>query len=209
MIHPHCELRQVSPSIGYGIFAVKFIPKGTIVYIKDELEIIIKPNDKRLNNPLYKDIIEKYSYTEPNGNLVLSWDIAKFVNHCCNCNIMSTGYGFEIAIRDIQPGEEVTDEYGLFNSGWEMDLECSKPGCRKKLTPKDIDIHYAEWDNTIINAFTHFNQVNQPLLPYMDAAVYEKLKKYLDTGKDYISVKTLKCEKARSINGNGLGSLVI
>jgi hypothetical protein len=122
---------------------------------------------------------------------------------------MSTGYGFEIAIRDIQPGEEVTDEYGLFNSGWEMDLECSKPGCRKKLTPKDIDIHYAEWDNTIINAFTHFNQVNQPLLPYMDAAVYEKLKKYLDTGKDYISVKTLKCEKARSINGNGLGSLVI
>ena len=67
--------------------------------------------DPRREDPIYKDVIEKYSYTEPNGNMILSWDIAKYVNHCCNCNIISTGYGFEIAIRDIQPGEELLIYY--------------------------------------------------------------------------------------------------
>lgn len=192
MIHPDSELRQVSPEVGYGVYATAFIPKGTIVYIKDDLELVFKPDDPRRSNPLYKDIIEKYSYTEPNGNLVLSWDIAKFVNHCCNCNIISTGYGFEIAIRDIQAGEEITDEYGLFNSGWEMDLVCSKPGCRMKLTPNDIDENYKKWDAVIKSSLENFKKIDQPLLKYMKPKTYSKLNNYLETGKEYVSVKHLK-----------------
>jgi uncharacterized protein len=196
MIHPETELRQVSPEVGYGVFATTFIPKGTIVYIKDELELVFKPDDPRRNDPLYKDIIEKYSYMEPNGNMVLSWDIARFVNHCCNCNIISTGYGFEIAIRDIHPGEEITDEYGLFNSGWEMNLVCSVPGCRGKLAPNDIDDNYKKWDAQIKSSFENFNKISQPLLKYMREKTYLKLKNYLDTGKEYVSVKHLKQKMA-------------
>lgn len=192
MIHPDTELRQVSPEVGYGVFATAFIPKGTIVYIKDDLELVFKPDDPLRNDPRYKEMIEKYSYTEPNGNMVLSWDIAKFVNHCCNCNIISTGYGFEIAIRDIQKDEEITDEYGLFNSGWEMDLVCSKPGCRGKLAPNDIDENYKKWDTEIKSALQVFTKTDQPLLKYMREKTYTKLKSYLDTGKEYVSVKHLK-----------------
>lgn len=200
MIHPNSELRMVSPEVGYGVFATQFIPKGTIVYIKDDMELVFKPDDPRRHDPLYQDIIEKYSYAEPNGNLVLSWDIAKFVNHCCNCNIISTGYGFEMAIRDIQIGEEITDEYGLFNSGWEMSLVCDKPGCRKKLTPDDIDLHYKNWDNKIKEAFLSFKKIDQPLLKYMKPKIYEKLNHYLITGKEYISVKKLKQKSLLKIN---------
>jgi hypothetical protein len=178
--------------VGYGVFATAFIPKGTIVYIKDDMELVFKPDDPRRHDPLYKDIIEKYSYTEPNGNLVLSWDIAKFVNHCCNCNIISTGYRFEIAIRDIQAGEEITDEYGLFNSGWELDLVCTKPGCRMKLTPKDIEENYKKWDAVIKSSLENFTAIDQPLLKFMKEKTYSKLKNYLDTGKEYVSVKNLK-----------------
>jgi SET domain-containing protein len=192
MIHPNTELRKVSPEVGYGVFANAYIPKGTIVYIKDDLELVFKPDDPRKKDPLYKELIEKYSYTEPNGNLVLSWDIAKFVNHCCNCNIISTGYGFEIAIRDIQAGEEITDEYGLFNSGWEMDLVCSKPECRMKLTPNDLDENYKKWDAAIKSSLENFSGIEQPLLKYMKEKTYSKLKNYLDTGKEYVSVKNLK-----------------
>jgi uncharacterized protein len=195
MIHPHSELRLVSPEVGYGVYATEFIPKGTIVYIKDKMEIVITPDDPRRHDPLYMEQIEKYSYMEPNGNMVLSWDIAKYVNHCCNCNIISTGYGFEIAIRDIQPGEEITDEYGLFNSGWEMDLICSSPGCRGKLAVNDIDKHHEKWDSLIKSSLTRFESVSQPLLKYMEIPVYEKLKNFIDTGKGYISVKTLKQKK--------------
>lgn len=197
MIHPDSELRRVNPEVGYGVFATKFIPKGTIVYIKDQLELVFSTTDPRLSDPVYKDLIEKYSYTEPNGQLILSWDIAKYVNHCCNCNIISTGYGFEIALRDIHPGEEITDEYGLFNPDFEMDLHCEKEGCRKKLSPQDIDHHYKEWDTKIISALGEFKKVSQPLLKYMDTETRKRLTEFLDTGKNYISVMTLKREPVK------------
>ena len=41
MLHPDTELRVVSADIGFGVFATALIPKGTIVYIKDPLEIEI------------------------------------------------------------------------------------------------------------------------------------------------------------------------
>lgn len=197
MIHPDSELRLVSPEVGYGVFATKFIPKGTIVYIKDKMELVFSPGDPRLTDPVYKDVIEKYSYMEPNGNMVLSWDIAKYVNHCCNCNIISTGYGFEIAITDINPGDEITDEYGLFNSGWEMDLVCSNGKCRKKLHPDDLENNYKIWDEKIKKSLKDFNNVSQPLLKYMDMKTYKKLKKFLNKGEDYISVLTLKRETVK------------
>lgn len=191
MIHPCTELRLVSKTVGYGVFATEFIPKGTIVYVKDQMEIVVTPDDPKRNDPRYKDIIEKYSYMESNGNLVLSWDIAKFVNHCCNCNTISTGYGFEIAIRDIQAGEEITDEYGLFNSGWEMELACSQPGCRKRLTPHDIDDHFQDWDEKIQQALARFTAVDQPLIDYMDVELRDKLNQYFISPQKYISVKTI------------------
>lgn len=199
MIHPNTELKMVSPEVGYGVFATQFIPKGTIVYIKDDMELVFKLDDPRRHDPLYRDIIEKYSYAEPNGNLVLSWDIAKFVNHCCNCNTISTGYGFEIAVRDIQKDEEITDEYGLFNSGWEMELYCSKNGCRKKLTPTDLDNYSKIWDKQIKEAMKTFNTVEQPLLKYMKPKIKLKLDAYLLTGKDYLSVKRLKQKKSKAV----------
>ncbi|MEX0823486.1 MAG: SET domain-containing protein-lysine N-methyltransferase, partial [Balneolaceae bacterium] len=98
MIHPHTELRFVNQKKGRGVFATRFILKGTITYVKDELEIEIPPDDPRLADPAYRDIIETYSYIDRDGTMVISWDHAKYVNHCCQCNTMSTGYGFEIAI---------------------------------------------------------------------------------------------------------------
>lgn len=39
---------------------------------------------------------------------------AEYVSHSCTPITISTGYNVEIAIRDINSGEQVTDEYGLF-----------------------------------------------------------------------------------------------
>ena len=39
MIHPATELRWVGSSIGYGVFATAVIPRGTIVYVKDEATV--------------------------------------------------------------------------------------------------------------------------------------------------------------------------
>jgi hypothetical protein len=192
MIHPDTELRQVNKDKGRGIFATSFIPKGTLTYVKDALEIEIQPDDPRLDDPRLSEIIETYSYIDERGIRIISWDNAKYVNHCCRCNTMSTGYGFEIAIRDIEAGEEITDEYGMFNFEYTLQLSCQKSGCRGTVNGNDIEDHFAEWDQKVKSALQHFQEVRQPLRPFLNKSTLQSLTEYLETGKSYKSVLNLK-----------------
>lgn len=191
MIHPDLEIKWVNDQVGYGLFAKRLIPKGTITYIKDDLEIILRPGDSRLRNKLYRNIIEKYSYIDQNGNYILSWDLAKYVNHSCNPNSLTTGYDFEIAIRDIESGEQLTDDYGLFNMNETLECHCGQPNCRGKINKKDFSKMITQWDTKIQEALEYFKQVQQPLLPLMDKKTAEKLEKYFLHHETYQSVITV------------------
>jgi len=191
MIHPHTELRYVNEDKGLGIIATSFIPKGTLTYVKDKLEIEIGPDDPRLKDPLLNKIIETYSFIDERGIRIVSWDHAKYVNHCCHCNTMSTGYGFEMAIRDIQTGEEITDEYGMFNFTYNLKLKCQKSNCRKTVYSSDLQNYYTEWDKQIKSALHYFNKVSQPLLPILEKTVLMDVQNYITTGQNYKSVLSL------------------
>ena len=41
MIHPHTEPRHTGTDVGLGVFATALIPRGTIVYVMDSLEIVL------------------------------------------------------------------------------------------------------------------------------------------------------------------------
>lgn len=192
MMHPHTELRLINPEIGYGVFATAFIPTGTLVYVKDELEIEIPLAQYKQISPVYRQIIDKYAFIDEQGTRVLSWDHAKYVNHCCQCNTMSTGYGFEIAIRDIQPGEQITDEYGMFNMEHDLELSCSQPNCRRRVTNHDFDLYYPQWDEQIRHALASLRQVSQPLWPLVDGETAAALHQYLETGSAYRSIYTIR-----------------
>lgn len=201
MIHPHTELRLVSPEVGYGVFATAFIPKGSMVYVKDSLEVEVTPEAYVQFSAAYQEVVEKYSYRDERGVRILSWDLAKYVNHCCQCNTISTGYGFEVALRDIQPGEEITDEYGIFNLEYEMPLRCAQNGCRKLLRPQDFDHYYPIWDEKIKEALQHFSLFSQPLMDFMDEDTKRELLGYLAGERPYRSVYAL---KHRVENGVGV-----
>ncbi len=192
MIHPDTELKKVNQTKGRGIFATSPIPKGTITYVKDPLEIEIEPGDSRLQDPVIREKIETYTYIDEKGTRILSWDNAKYVNHCCQCNTMSTGYGFEIAIDDIQAGEEITDEYGMFNFDYTLQLSCEKSNCRKTVSGNDLQTHYADWDDKVRSALQFLNAVDQPLSSLLDKQTRKDLQHYLDTGNGYRSVLNLK-----------------
>ena len=115
MIHPKTELKFISEQIGYGVVATEFIPAGTITWALDDLDREFTPSKIKKMNSLYQEILETYCYRNNKGNFVLCWDYGRFVNHSFKSNCMSTAYDFEIAIRDIQPGEELTDDYGYLN----------------------------------------------------------------------------------------------
>ena len=192
MIHPHTRLQFINEEMGYGVFATHFLPRGTITYVKDSLEMEITPEDFEGYVPEMQEVIEKYSYIDEKGVRIVSWDFAKYVNHCCNCNTMSTGYGFEIAIRDIQPGEQVTDEYGIFNINHEMELQCHHNNCRRRLSPGDFEQYYQQWDEQLKAALAALLSVEQPLMPLVASPVREEFMAYLRGKAPYRSVYNLK-----------------
>src|SRR5215211_4443428 len=101
MLHPDTELRYINQSLGFGIVATCLIPRGTIVWVLD-----------------------KRAYQLPNGNSVLNWDLARYFNHSCDPSCMNAGMAFEIAVRDIPPGAELTVDYRMLNKSLPYECAC-------------------------------------------------------------------------------------
>ena len=192
MIHPETELRFVNKDVGYGVFATNLLPKGTILYVRDKLDIVLTPKQYKTLDLKHQDIAEKYSYIDKYGNRILSWDNAKYINHRCDCNSMSTGYGFEIAIRDIEQDEEITDEYGLFNLEYPLDVSCDCHNCRRTLLPDDADIHLNEWDAIVQGALKYVLDVHQPLWDVLSTGTIKTLTGYLVGNEPYVSIEELR-----------------
>lgn len=168
MIHPQTELRYVNSTIGFGVYATVPLPRGTILYVQDPLDIVLQGDDPKLQISPYKEMFAKYSTVEPDGSRMLSWDNARFVNHACQSNCLSTGYGFEIAVRDIAAGEAITDDYGQFNLPYEMVCSCGSAACREVVRPTDFWTLVPQWDALITEAFPFLVELEQPLWPFLD-----------------------------------------
>jgi hypothetical protein len=164
MIHPDTELRWAGDQIGWGVFAKAMIPAGTIVYVRDSLEVEVRQQRVAHLHPLQEAFVTRYGYRDELGNWVVSIDNARFVNHCCDSNSLSTGYGFEIAVRDIQPGEELTDDYGLLNLDYSMDCQCGSENCRGSVRTDDLHAYHEYWDSLCRAALLAGSDVPQPLL---------------------------------------------
>lgn len=171
MIHPDTELRFINDIIGYGVFAKKLIPKGTITWVQDELDQVFTPQKAAALSPLMREYLETYCFTNNEGNHVLCWDNAKFVNHSFNSSCMSTAYDFEIAARDIHPGEQLTDDYGYLNIA--EPFEVVDEGTERKIVyPDDLLRHYGEWDELIRESFSDIKSVHQPMKKFVSPAVW-------------------------------------
>ena len=163
MMHPNTELRFVSEDVGLGVFATTFIPQGTIVWILDDLDIILEEDYVDSLDEIRQEIVYKYSYQNNEGQYILCWDHSRYMNHSFHPNCIATAYEFELAARDIYPGEQVTCDYGTM--GEDEDFECvpEENTVRTKVKADDYLSLYLEWDEMVKQAFTHFNTVEQPL----------------------------------------------
>jgi len=163
LIHPDSELRHINASIGYGLFATRLIPKGTITWAADPLDQVISSARLEGFPDLLKNHACKYSYLNGRGDRILCWDHGRFVNHSCAAACLSPGFDFEIAVRDIAPGEEITDDYGTLNLEEPFPCLCGAPSCRGQVLPDDPVRHAREWDRVIAAAFPAIDRVDQPL----------------------------------------------
>ena len=165
MIHPNTELRFINHEIGYGVVATQLIPRGTITWVRDEFDRVYSPGEVGRMSRIHREIMDKYSFVDPIGNLVLCWDLARYVNHSCRPTCLSAGYDFEVAVRDIHPGEELTDDYGTLNLDTDFYCSCNFEDCRHVIKPNDPMTFAVLWDATVAEAFPRINAVEQPLWP--------------------------------------------
>lgn len=200
MIHPHTELRFISREMGYGVVATEFIPMGTITWVLDRLDREFSPLQIQQMEPMYQEILSTYTYRNNKGNFVLCWDNGRYVNHSFHANCLTTAYDFEIAIRDIQPGEQLTDDYGYLNIT-EPFRGIPERSRRKVVYPDDLLRYYHAWDKKLEKAFRRLPYVDQPLQPVMQGDTWEKAQR-IGQGEDMMD-SILNCYYKPSENGRG------
>jgi uncharacterized protein len=184
MIHPKTELRFISKEVGYGVFATDFIPAGTITWVMDKLDREFRPEEFFAMDLVYQNIIDTYTFRNNIGNYILCWDHGRFVNHSFNSNCLTTAYDFEIAIRDILPGEQLTDDYGYLNI--KDPFTAVDEGTERKIVyPDDLVRYYKVWDAQILKVFGKINTYEQPLRVLIKDELWDKVQKII-AGKQQI-----------------------
>lgn len=172
MIHPSTELRFINNEIGYGVVATERIPKGTITWVLDKLDREFSGLELMEFDEIYQQLLSKYCFRNGAGKFVLCWDNARFVNHSFRSNSLSTAYDFELAIRDIEPGEELTDDYGYLNLS-EPFRGKDEGSRRKHVYPDDLVRYHKVWDKKLLAAFKHLPRVDQPLRELIPDSTWE------------------------------------
>lgn len=181
MIHPHAELALVSDDIGLGLLARRPIPRGTLTWVHDPLDQVLPADFVARLPPLFADLTVRFAYRNVRGDYVLAWDDTRFMNHSCAHNCALTPFGFEIAISDIQPGEQLTNDYAMLNLEPDERLvcQCGLPGCRGVIGPGDRLARESGWQAEIRAALGCAGAVEQVLQPLLSTdALAQALRHY-------------------------------
>jgi len=182
MIHPSTKVRYIGPEIGHGVFAASFIPKGAITWAPDPLDREFTPETFMALPPLVLEAATTYSYRNYKGHYILPWDHTRYVNHSCYPNTMLSPYGFELAVKNIFPGDEITNDYGTLNIIGPFE-PCDREGPSRVVRPDDLDRFHAEWDALIHEALALVFKVDQPLMELLPIGLSEKIQQ-INTGTE-------------------------
>jgi uncharacterized protein len=115
-----------SPIHGLGVFAREAIAAGTVVWrFTPGLDLDLDPMLLDEQPPLLREVLAHYGWIDPRlGRYILCCDDARFINHSDAPNLRSEPsdepHGVDVAVRDIDAGEELTLDYGC--------LEGLRPG---------------------------------------------------------------------------------
>jgi SET domain-containing protein len=187
MLHPDTEVRWISKEIGCGIVAARDIPKGTVTWVMDPLDRVFSPQQVEELPDVCRQTLYKYSYRNRHGDYVFCWDNTRFMNHSFKPNCITTAYGFELAVRDIREGEELTNDYGSLNI-LEPFHACDEGTDRKIVYPDDLARHYADWDRQLEGAFQRVHTVEQPLRGLLSDEQWETACHVAEARKPMLSI---------------------
>jgi len=123
---------------GRGVFATEKIEQGEVVAVKvghvvtaDQLSDItanvgdyaLQIHDRFYLSPISKEEVDRMTI---------------FINHSCDPNVGFDGQITYVAMRDIEPGEELCHDYAMERAdNYSLDCRCGSDLCRGKVTGED------------------------------------------------------------------------
>jgi SET domain-containing protein len=122
-----------------GCYTTEPIRKGTRI-----VEYTGPRLPKAVADELYEDLPHTYLFGLEDGvNVIDGHGTAAFINHSCdpNCETDEDDQArvWIIATRDIQPGEELTYDYNLYDGEGEAPCFCGSGTCRGTMySPEEI-----------------------------------------------------------------------
>jgi hypothetical protein len=130
---------------GLGLFADEFIPKGTVIWKFTSGFDLKFTKEQILSFPdLLQIFIYTYAWKSKKSELYChAVDDGRFFNHSENPNSLSEYRDDEeesvnVALRDIQIGEEITDNYSSFEDETDKDNILGEIALKYNLT-EDLD----------------------------------------------------------------------
>ena len=120
MIHIQYALKT-SDLHGIGLFADEHVTKGQLIYTASpllDINITQEQFDNLSQNE--KDEIRRWGFfDEPSQKWHVDFDVSKFINHAYRASVTqdsSHDEAYLVAARDIEVGEELTQNYLEFES---------------------------------------------------------------------------------------------
>lgn len=102
---------------GIGVFADEFVPQGYVIWrYQQNFDTTI--NDEQfveLPKIAQEYLLHYGHYSKDEGGYVLCGDSGRFTNHSKTPNIQMLNVTETIAIKDIEIGEEITEDYYFFD----------------------------------------------------------------------------------------------
>jgi SET domain-containing protein len=123
-----------SPIEGLGLFAAEDIRAGAVVWrFEPGLDLLLTPDRvAALPSPM-REFASRYGYLHTRtGNWILCCDDARFMNHADDPNTggryePGAPEGYDVALRDIRVGEELTCDYRGFDAEFDVKMGLSAP----------------------------------------------------------------------------------
>jgi uncharacterized protein len=135
-LSPKCEARTRPEKGGYGVFAHTKIAAGELVAVFGG-DVVSGDDLKQLPEAaqIHSIQVEENLYLVSNREL----EPADYFNHCCEPNVGLNGQIAVVAMRDIEPDEEVCFDYAMCDGSPydEFQCACGVPACRRRVSGDD------------------------------------------------------------------------
>lgn len=170
MMHPHTRLVPINEVVGEGVIATHTIPRGSLVWVMDALDQAMPESEIAQLPASWAPLVDRWTFSDGRRHRVLLWDHGRYVNHSCAPNCGGTEFGFEIALRDIEAGEQLSNDYAtLFMGPSEaFHCQCGAPNCRGAIDHRQVPEAVAAVRRALTQALDFIESAPQPLWPLLD-----------------------------------------